>query len=177
MMTHIQTRLQSHLQPNAALRNPWVIGWIALVVVVLAVNLTMVYLALATNPGLVNADYYERGRNYERTMLTRQALDPGWLIRADIPAAPLVGQAESIRVFFVDRAGQPVDPDAVVFHAYRPSDAARDFALAMRREDRGRYVVEVAFSLIGVWDTLIVARLGEGEFSVGERIRVDGADQ
>lgn len=172
MMTHIQTRLQAHLQPNAALRNPWVLGWIGLIVVVLAVNLVMVYLAFATNPGLVNADYYERGRNYERTVLTRQARDPGWLIRADIPVSLHAGQRESIRVFFVDKAGQPVDPEAVTFHAYRPSDAARDFTLSMNREDRGRYVVETAFPLIGVWDTLIVARLGEDEFSVGERLTV-----
>ncbi|QGU33569.1 FixH family protein [Thermochromatium tepidum] len=172
MMTPIQTRLRVHLQPNAALRNPWVLGWIGLVALVLGVNLVMVYLAFATNPGLVNADYYERGRNYERTVLTRQARDPGWLIRADIPASLQVGQTASIRVFFVDRAGQPVDPEAVTFHAYRPSDAARDFSLTMNREGRGRYGVETAFPLIGVWDTLIVARLGADEFSISERLRV-----
>ena len=42
----------------------------------------------------------------------------------------------------------------------------------MNREDRGRYVVETAFPLIGVWDTLIVARLGEDEFSISERLTV-----
>ena len=35
----------------SAWRSPWVIAWIALVITVLGVNLTMVYLAFATNPG------------------------------------------------------------------------------------------------------------------------------
>ena len=159
--------------PTPALRNPWVIGWLGLVVAVLTVNLIMVYFAISTNPGLVNTDYYERGQDYEQTLMSRQARNPDWTMRADIPQPLRVGEPQSIRIVLVDRAGLPVDPDAVTFFAYRPSDAGRDFSLPMIREDKGRYVVKAAFPLIGVWDTLIAVKSGADEYSVSERVAVN----
>ncbi len=168
----MQRTTETDRKSAPALRNPWVLGWIGLVVTVLAVNLIMVYLAIATNPGLVNPDYYERGQDYERTLISRRARDPNWTMQADVPRPLRVGEPQSIRFFLVDKSGQPVDPDAVTFFAYRPSDAARDFSSSMWREGTGRYVVEATFPLVGVWDLLIAARTGEDEYSVGERVSV-----
>ncbi len=70
---------------NSPWRSPWVLGWIGLIVVVLAVNLTMVFLAFSTNPGLVIDDYYDRGQHYEKTLVSHLAKDPGWTLRADFP--------------------------------------------------------------------------------------------
>ncbi|MFB1486733.1 MULTISPECIES: FixH family protein [unclassified Thiocapsa] len=159
-------------KPTPALRSPWVLAWIGLLVTVLAVNLTFVILAIRTNPGLVNANYYERGQDYERTMVSRQARDPGWLMRADIPRPLTAGVEESMRLVLVDHAGQPVDVDRAIFYAYRPSDVSRDFALPMIREAKGRYRVETSFPLIGAWDILMAAQTGEDEYSVGERVNV-----
>ena len=163
---------QAHPNPNSAWRSPWVLGWIGLVVTVLTVNLVMIYLAFATNPGLVNADYYERGQDYERTLVSRQARAPDWTIATDIPTPLRVGQPEWVRVFLVDKAGQPVDPQTVTFHAYRPSDAGRDFSIIMQREDRGRYAAQVSFPLVGVWDTLIAVGSGEDEHNLAARVNV-----
>lgn len=165
---------ERQIPQNSALRSPWVRGWIGLVVTVLMVNIVMVYFAVSTSPGLVNTDYYERGQNYEKTLISRQARAPDWVMTTDIPMPLKIDRSERIRLFLVDRAGQPVDPASVTFHAYRPSDAGRDFTLPMTREDRGRYVVEVSFPLIGVWDTLIAVGYGEDEYSISERIMIDG---
>jgi nitrogen fixation protein FixH len=148
------------------------LGWIGLVVVVLGVNLTFVYLAIRTNPGLVNANYYERGQQYERTMVSRQALDPGWLMRADLPQPIIAGVEETLRLVLVDKAGLPVDVDEAIFYAYRPSDVARDFSVPMVKEGPGRYRAEVSFPLIGVWDVLMAVATDAGEFSIGERVTV-----
>jgi len=156
----------------SAWRSPWVIAWIALVIAVLGVNLTMVYLAIATNPGLVVEDYYERGQHYERSMVSRMAQDPGWEMQADIPSDLRAGERSVIRFFLVDKAGQPVEPDGVQLYAYRPSEAAQDFTLPMTEEGKGRYMAEVTFPLIGVWDTLIAVKSGENEYNLGKRIRV-----
>jgi nitrogen fixation protein FixH len=163
-----------HESQTPALRNPWIIGWLGLVAAVLGVNLLMVYFAFSTNPGLVNADYYDRGQHYEQTMLSRRASDPNWLIRADIPSQLQVNELETIRVFVVDQAGQPVDAEAVTLFVYRPSDAARDFSLPMTREDKGRYVVKASFPLVGVWDTLFAVKSGGDEYSHGGRVNVAG---
>jgi nitrogen fixation protein FixH len=159
-------------KPTPAWKSPWVIGWIALVVAVLGVNLTMVFLAVATNPGLVTEDFYERGQDYENTMASKLAADPGWNLHADVPADLTVGRAAFIRFFITDKAGQPVSPDGVRFFAYRPSDAAQDFDLPMTEEGPGRYRVEVAFPLLGVWDTLVSVQSGEDEYNLGKRINV-----
>lgn len=155
-----------------AWRSPWVLAWIGLVVTVLVVNLTMVYLAIATNPGLVNADYYERGQDYEHNLVSRVARDPGWIMQADIPSPLLASRPQTIRLFLVDKAGQPVDADAVRLFAYRPSDASYDFSLTMTREGAGRYAAVATFPLIGVWDTLIAVTTGSDEYSLSERVRV-----
>ena len=161
--------------PSSAFRNPWVIGWLGLVAAVLSINLVMVYLAFSTNPGLVNRDYYERGQGYEQTLLTRQARNPNWTMRADIPQVIRVGTAERVRFFLVDRAGQPVDAESVTLFVYRPSDAGQDFSIPMTREDRGRYAVDVSFPLVGVWDVLIAVTSGDDEYTVSERLNVGGS--
>ena len=168
----MQTVAVSEQKPVSAWRSPWVIAWIALVVAVLGVNALMVYLAVATNPGLVVEDYYERGQNYERTVHSKGARDPGWVLRTDIPADIGAGERTPIRFFLVDKAGQPVTPETVELFLYRPSDATRDFSVVMAAEGPGRFIANVSFPLIGVWDTLVAARNGDEEYHVGQRIEV-----
>jgi nitrogen fixation protein FixH len=153
-------------------KNPWVIGWIAGVVVVLGVNITMVTLAIATNPGLIRDDYYERGRDVERTIQTRLAEGPQWTIQIDTPADIRAEAEARVRFAAVDRVGQPVEPDAVTYFAYRPSDAGRDFSLPMAAVGPGLYEAAVSFPLGGIWDTVVAVRQGEDEHIFAERISV-----
>lgn len=157
---------------NSPWHNPWVIAWIGLVVTVLVVNLTMAYLAVSTNPGLVNEDYYERGQHYEKTLASRLAKDPGWTMHLDIADDLTSNEATTIRVVMVDKAGQPVTPDQVTFFAYRPSDKTRDFSAPMVEEGKGRYAAQVSFPLFGSWDGLIAVRQGDEEFTSAARIEV-----
>jgi len=156
----------------SAWRSPWVIGWIAMVVIVLGVNLTMVYFAIMSNPGLVSENYYERGEHYERTLVSKLLHEPSWLMKEDIPKDIKAGEQRFVRFFVVDSAGRPVDAERVTFHAYRPSDAKQDFSAPMREEGKGRYVAEVQFPLYGVWDTLFSVTANGAEYNKGERIQV-----
>lgn len=163
---------QTAASTNSPWRNPWVLGWIGLVLSVLTVNLTMVFVAIATNPGLVNDDYYDRGQNYEKTLVSRLAKDPGWTMRTDIPDDLKAGQSATILITLVDKAGQPVTPDQVTFFAYRPSDKSQDFSVPMVEVGSGQYSARLTFPLVGVWDSLIAIRQGEDEFTTGERLSV-----
>jgi len=160
--------------PTPAWKSPWVIGWIALVLVVLAVNLTLVILGVTTSPGLVIEDFYDRGQDHERHWASKQAREPQWILQADIPQDLRVNQATPLRFVLVDKAGQPAKVDQAHFYAYRPSDAKRDFDLPMIDEGPGRYRVEVSFPLMGIWDILVAVRQGQEEFNLGRRIRVPG---
>lgn len=163
---------EMNTRSNSAWRSPWVISWVGLIVAVLGVNLFMVYLAISTNPGLVNEDYYERGQHYEKTLASRLAKDPGWTMRADFPRDIELNVPTSVRVFLVDNAGQPVTPDSVRFYAYRGSDKSKDFFVDMEAEGKGRYVANVSFPLFGFWDGLIAVQQGEDEYTTGDRIIV-----
>ena len=168
----MQTTTSTGVKPISAWRSPWVIGWVGLVVVVLGVNLTMVFLAVTTNPGLVNEDYYARGQDYEKTMMARRARDPGWTLTADFPPDIRLREPTMLRVFLVDKAGQPVSPGTLTFHAYRPSDKSLDFSLPMVEEAKGRFAVKVSFPVFGVWDTLVAVEQGGEEYTTGARLHV-----
>lgn len=153
-------------------RNPWLIGWLGAIAVVLVANATLITLAIVTNPGLVTPDYYERGRATERAFVSRASHAPDWTVNLDTPAEVYAGRPVTIRFVLVDRRGQPVTPAAVTYCAYRPADAARDFAVPMIAEGRGRYAVTVSFPLPGVWDTLVAVRQDGAEQSYAQRITV-----
>mgnify|MGYP001769743253 CR=1 FL=1 len=151
-------------------RNFWVIGWVGLVLAVLLVNLVMVYLAMTNNPGLVVDDYYERGKNYEETLVSRRARDPGWKMEIFEPERIDVG-APAVFAFEVRTSdGRFLDPEWVTLFAYRPSDAKADFHLPMRKVGPGRFEAEVRFPLKGVWDLLLAVRSGDQEYSAATRI-------
>ncbi|WP_295389156.1 FixH family protein [uncultured Thiodictyon sp.] len=157
---------------NSPWRNPWVLAWVGLVATVLVVNATFIYFAIATNPGLVADDYYDRGQRYEKTLNSRLAKAPGWTQRIDIPDDIKAKQSATILVTLVDKTGQPVTPERVNFFAYRPSDKSADFSVPMVVEGPGRYSVRVTFPLFGAWDALIAVRHDGDEVTTGERIQV-----
>ena len=166
------TAARAQAQPTPAWKSPWVLGWIALVSVVLIVNLTLVILGISTNPGLVIETFYDRGQNHEKTWASKQARDPGWVMQADIPQDLVVGEPKALRFVLVDKAGRPAAVEEAHFYAYRPSDSQRDFDLPMIEEGPGRFRVDVSFPLMGAWDTLIAVRHGGEEFTPGRRIQV-----
>jgi nitrogen fixation protein FixH len=159
-------------EKKSAWRSPWVIGWIAMLAVFLSMNLFMVYLAETNNPGLVVKDFYKRGQDYEKNMLKRQARNPGWRMRVNLPRKIGVGETVICHFTIKDREGAPVDSDSVTFHAYRPADAKQDFSVSMKQTAPGVYESEVSFPLKGAWDTLVSVKHGEDEYNTAKRIGV-----
>ncbi len=159
-----------------AWKSPWVIGWVASIFVVLGANLFMVYLAIDTNPGLVVQDYYERGQDYEKHMFSKRAEDPGWHMTIGMPKDLVAGTDIPVQFTVLDKAGVPVRPEAVTFHAYRPSDSSRDFDLPMESAAAGLYTAKVRFRLKGVWDILVSVKAGEHEYHAGQRIYLAAPD-
>lgn len=151
-------------------RNPWVLGWVGLVVVFLLANFVMIYLAITKNPGLVVDNYYERGQDYEKNMLKRQARNPGWKMKLNAPEFVDVAVPTRYSVKITDKQGYPVSPDSVTFHAYRPANSKLDFSVPMQVIDSGVFEAEVSFPMLGVWDILVSAKRGEDEYNLPHRI-------
>lgn len=157
-----------------AFRNPWVIGWLVLILVVLAVNVGMITTAIVTNPGLVEQDYYERGRDHEQNYIkekkTKTAL--GWQL-SFLPGEELVvGRENMFRLSAVDRAGQPINGAEVTLLAYRPSDVDADFEVPLEEVAPGVYQGKAMFPLKGFWDVTANVKKDRNSFDVRRRISV-----
>lgn len=148
------------------------IGWVLMVVIFFTMNMIMIYLAQDKNPGLVVEDFYDRGQDYEKNMLKRQARNPGWQMKIDLPKKIGVDEPVICRFTVLDKAGNPVDPDSVTFYAYRPSDAKKDFSKPMEKIGPGLYQAEVSFPMLGAWDLLVSAKNGEDEYNTPKRLGV-----
>ena len=157
---------------NSAWRSPWVIAWVVMVAIFFSMNVIMIFMAVENNPGLVVDDFYDRGQDYEKNMLKRQARDPGWHMQVTLPKKIEVGQPVTCRFSIRDKQDQPVVPESVTFYAYRPSNRDDDFSVPMKPVEQGLYEAEVRFPLIGAWDTLVSVRHGEDEFNTPKRIGV-----
>jgi nitrogen fixation protein FixH len=158
---------------NSAWRNPWVIAWVAMVAIFFSMNIVLIYMAADNNPGLVVDDYYERGQDYEKNMLKRQARDPGWEMQLQMPKLiETVDQPVVCRFSVRDKDGLPVSPETVTFYAYRPSDAKQDFSVPMQEIEPGVYEAEIRFPMMGAWDTLVSVKQGEDEYSTPQRVGV-----
>ena len=155
---------------QSAWRSPWVIGWTALLALFFVFSGVRVYLAVTTNPGLVDEDYYERGEALSRDRLKRERRNPGWTMEIEAPEYVDIGVPTLFGFRVSDREGDPVTPDSVTFYVYRPADASLDFSKPMREVGPGHYMVEASFPLLGVWDILVSSTHGEDEYNVPYRI-------
>jgi nitrogen fixation protein FixH len=154
--------------------SPWVLGWIGMIVVVLAVNALMIWLAIDTSPGLVTESYYDHGANYEKTLQKRERRDQlAWNAKLQIPERILVGNPTPIRIIAVDKRGVPLAADTATLYAYRPSDADADFAVQMIIERAGTYIAMAQFPLLGTWDLIASIKHGEDKLDITGRIFAD----
>lgn len=157
-----------------ALRNPWVLGWIGAIVLVLLVNVGFIVTAIVTNPGLVDKNYYQRGRDLEAEIVSmRRAYKRlGWQMTLAAEQPPVLGQPTRYTFRVVDREGRPVEGDRAVISAYRPSDAKADFRGEMQRIAPGLYSADLTFPLKGRWELIATLHKGKDALHVTQHINV-----
>ena len=157
-----------------AFRNPWVIGWIAIIVVFLVVNALFVIMAVVSSPGLVTEDYYEKGRQYEENALKMMAAEKAmqWEMNFEVPNELIVDRPEVFRFSAVDNRGLPIKNAKVNVLAYRPSNADADFVTLLEEIAPGLYQADISFSLPGIWDVNLQISHGEKNYRLTRRIMV-----
>ncbi len=175
-MTDTVSAMKSPISQSSkqAFRNPWVLGWIAAILLVLLVNAGFIVTAIVTNPGLVDKNYYEKGRDLEQEISTRRAIRNrlGWRLSLDAAAHPVVAQPARYTLNVVDKTGNPIQADKAVLKAYRPSDAHSDFSAPMHEVTAGVYTVEMRFPLKGIWDLTATLSKGGNSIDITRRISV-----
>ena len=157
-----------------AWRNPWVLGILALLLFVIAVNAGFIMMAMKSNPGLVDVKYYDHGRDYERNALKQIAArnSLGLEAKFETPEHIVMSRTDVFRFTAVDKQGLPYSKAEVSVMAYRPSDAAADFTVQMQDKVDGRYQADMSFPLKGTWDLIVKVKRGEESFELTRRISV-----
>lgn len=159
---------------KSAMRNPWVLGWLGLLITVVGVNVAFIVTAFKTSPGLVEESYYEKGRdvekNFHKKLEARNRL--GWDIRLQSPDEIILGRPAYYSITIVDSVGMPLRDATVTLHAYRPSDASADIQTEMQSIATGVYQAAINLPLKGIWDLKVKVSRGEDELETARRVTV-----
>lgn len=149
------------------LRNPWFLGMIGLIAVVLGVNGTFIWLAMQNRPALVDREYSTKDRKSDAAALNdlqgHRAL--AWKTTVKQPGAIAMNLPVAYEIGVADRTGAPVSGTMEV-EAYRASDARQDFTTAFRETSPGNYQGYISFPLKGYWELRIRIKRGDEVFEV-----------
>ncbi len=158
---------------SVAWKNPFVIAWFVILIIVLAVNFFMVSMAIVTNPGLVVDDFYEQGKRMDVILAEQRRMEQmGWELDIDLPTIH-EGKPVDLKVKILDENGRSFNVDTAIMYFYRPSN--RDLDGQTQLESTGvvgNYQTEFMLPLKGKWDLIMEVTKGEERYFVGRPIWV-----
>ncbi|BBP44826.1 hypothetical protein THMIRHAS_01990 [Thiosulfatimonas sediminis] len=154
-------------------KNPFVLAWLLILTVVLAVNFFMVSMAIVTNPGLVVDDFYEQGKNMDKILAEQKRMEQlGWQLKIDLPILS-EAKAQTVTLQVLDKDNQFMSVDSAVLYFYRPSNRDLDGQQALSATDKvGVYQAQFALPVKGKWDVIMEIKKGDNTFNVGRSIFV-----
>ena len=153
---------------KSGFRNPWVLGMLALIVVVLSVNATFIWFATKeTRSALVDRDYKTKDRKSGEELVSelRQQHALSWQTVIKKPKAIVMSTPTSYEISVKDREGAPVSGKLEVV-AYRASDASKDFTTPFKEVAAGVYQGYISFPLKGYWELHMRVQRGDEVFNV-----------
>jgi nitrogen fixation protein FixH len=148
-------------------KNPWLLGILVLVIIVLAVNAGLIWMASHNGSALVDREYKAKNRKTGAEFLSelgsKQAL--GWKATINRPAQVVKGEPTRYELNIVDPAGRPVSGEVTV-EAYRAADATKDFSTRFNEVSLGNYQEFISFPLKGYWELHVRVVRGDELFTV-----------
>lgn len=158
---------------SVAWKNPFVIAWVVILVIVLSVNFFMVSMAIVTNPGLVVDDYYEQGKHMDEILAEQKRMEQiGWQLDVDLPILS-EAKTDTIKLSIKDKEGKPFDVETAILYYYRPSDRKLDGQISMNKVDGvGLYQQIISLPVKGKWDLIMEVTKGDIRFNIGRSIMV-----
>lgn len=163
---------------KTGLRNPWLLGMLGLILLVVTVNTTFIWFATHNQSTLVDREYKTKDRKTSTQMLSelgrQQAL--AWQTTINKPKELIQGKPTLYQISVADKSGKPVSGEMEV-EAYRAADASRDFVTMFKEVSAGNYQGYINFPLKGYWELHIHLQRGEDEFLVNtDRFNVLAAE-
>jgi nitrogen fixation protein FixH len=170
--TKINSKSAANSNKQSWYKSPWLMGWLLLVAIVLAVNAYMIAQSINDFPGLVVDDFYERGQNYEENIVSKLENNQKWTTQFKLTDI-YVNKQTLITFLIKDNKGKAAKVDKITLFAYRPSDAKKDFSVPMKpSEDNKSYQTKMTFNNKGRWDLLASIIIEGTEVNYAQRIFV-----
>lgn len=150
------------------LRNPWLLGMIGAIVLVLGVNSIFIWFATHNRSTLVDKDYNTKDRKTNAAVINdlQDQKTLAWKAVIKQPKTIVTGSPTGYEISVVDREGVPVG-GTVEVTAYRASDESKDFSAAFKEVSPGNYQGFLSFPLKGYWELRIRIKRGKEIFEVG----------
>jgi nitrogen fixation protein FixH len=145
-----------------------VVPWLFVVAfgVVIAVNGTMMWLAIGSFSGLYSDHARDRGLHYNQVMAEqrdREAL--GWIVETSWQASN-----GRLGLKIMDRVGKALDGAIVAVDLVRPAERRAPMRIAMTEIGGGRFTAAVALPARGNWDADIVIEADGHRFAITRRL-------
>jgi nitrogen fixation protein FixH len=153
---------------------PWAIAGVFAIVI--AVNVTMAWLAIRSAPGLAAEHAFDEGRSYNEVLARGAAQDTlGWQAEPDFVLSagqPPVGRAGEIRLALRDRSGHAIAGASVTATLTRPVGPPDTVSLPLAETADGVYAAATLLAGAGQWEIHVTATRGADSFALGRRILV-----
>jgi len=148
---------------------PWV--FVGLFLIVLAVNSTMIVIAVSTFTGLETTNAYEKGLNYNNRLdVLAEQERLGWKTALDVT---LSGERRVTLVFELsDHRGHAITAADVTATLLRPVQEGHDQEVPLDDKGNGRYAANLELPLAGQWDVQLTAKARDQTYRLAERIHV-----
>jgi nitrogen fixation protein FixH len=138
--------------------------------IVVAVNGTMIYYAEHTFSGLDTEKYYQEGVDYNTSLKEAAASAAlGWTAKASIEST---GAGHRVSVAIADRNGAPLSGLDVSLHLVRPVSTALDQFLDLKPTAPGVYAADVKLPALGAWELRLEATGGKAIWQSTQRLFV-----
>ncbi len=136
--------------------------------VILAVNGTMIWLAVSTFGGLATADYYDRGRTYNETLAAAETMAAlGWQV--DVSSSPQEDGTFLVEATLLDSDGGPLDDARMTGNLVRPSSADDDVQAVLVAQGNGRWTLQVE---PGLWELRLLVERDGTQSATGHRLEL-----
>ena len=153
-------------EPRRGRAYPWI--FVAAFLGIIAVNATMVALAVTTFSGIETPKHYLEGLAYNQLLAATRAQEAlGWHV--DIAAAGAAGDL-AIAVAARDAAGRPLEQLALEAILVRPTRSGLDRQVALVPVGPGRYRATASLPEPGLWDLRLIANRGEAHWQTVKRL-------
>lgn len=143
---------------------PWL--FVAGFAIIIAVNGTMMWLAVGSFSGLYSGHARERGVHYNEVVAQQRSRDAlGWTVQVGWQPG-----SDRLDLTVSDAAGQPLEAAVVGIELIRPAEKRPPIEVMMIGSGGGRFSGDVTLPARGNWDADIVVEAEGQRFALTKRL-------